>query len=491
MSLSALLLDNPILVKHARSRLRRQQLLPAIAGVVVIAALITWGAVAADIVRNGAGFWMILTLQIAILFLGGTVQVASSVAYSRDSGILDFHRISPVRPLALTLGFLLGGPIREYVLYACTLPFALVFVGMGSPSPLGFLMVLADTLVLALLFHSAALLAGLVAARSRGVGGGIVALILVLHMASGVPPLGLFTLTPLCQQAITGRSDIPIPTFFGLPVPPFPLSLLHQLPVLFFLLAAAVRKMRHERAFLFSKPVAVLFHLVLAFLLLSDVTNIPDSQHALPVAFGPLAVVYGLTAAALLLAAAVTPKFGDFANGIRRARKGGAARPPAWSDLASNWAPLLLFCVILLGTTVAASTLSVTQNASLGGVLPAALVGMGVIVYFGCARQGFDLMYRKNSPPYFVLFLFLLWIVPLFVALIASMSHMGDAAQEAILGASPIAGIALAATRGHGGWFSPGGSVALGSSVVMAVAFFQFRLRAERRAAEAALRGRD
>ena len=54
------------------------------------------------------------------------------------SGILDFHRVSPLTPAELTLGFFFGAPIREYVLFACTLPFAALCLAFGVPSVHGF-----------------------------------------------------------------------------------------------------------------------------------------------------------------------------------------------------------------------------------------------------------------------------------------------------------------------------------------------------------------
>ena len=54
------------------------------------------------------------------------------------SGILDFHRVSPMTPTELTLGFFFGAPIREYPLFAATLPFTVLCMAFGVPSLRGF-----------------------------------------------------------------------------------------------------------------------------------------------------------------------------------------------------------------------------------------------------------------------------------------------------------------------------------------------------------------
>ena len=79
MTVQQLLTDNPILVKHVRSRLRRTLLLPAIAATVLLCAMILWIAVASDSIRNGIAFGFLVVLQGGVLFLGGASQVGTSV----------------------------------------------------------------------------------------------------------------------------------------------------------------------------------------------------------------------------------------------------------------------------------------------------------------------------------------------------------------------------------------------------------------------------
>ena len=127
-------LDNPIFVKHLRSRLRAQPLGAAMVVVLVLCICIAWGGYQLDAYHNGGAFGALLALQAVILIVMGASQVGSSVSAARASGILDFHRVSPLTPGELTIGFFFGAPIREYVLFACTLPFAALCLAFGTPS---------------------------------------------------------------------------------------------------------------------------------------------------------------------------------------------------------------------------------------------------------------------------------------------------------------------------------------------------------------------
>ena len=131
-------LDNPIFIKHVRSRLRKQPLGAAIVVVLVLCICIVWGGYQLDGFANGGAFGVLLGLQAVILVVMGASQVGTSVGAARASGILDFHRVSPLTPTELTLGFFFGAPIREYVLFACTLPFSVLCLAFGTPSVHGF-----------------------------------------------------------------------------------------------------------------------------------------------------------------------------------------------------------------------------------------------------------------------------------------------------------------------------------------------------------------
>ena len=125
MSVADVCLDNPILVKHLRSRLRPAQALPWAAVMLVISICITWAAVQIPWIGSSSAVMMLLGLQVLTLAVGGSRQINTSLGGVRESGILDFHRVSPLPPWRVALGFFLVVPIREYALTAITMPFAL------------------------------------------------------------------------------------------------------------------------------------------------------------------------------------------------------------------------------------------------------------------------------------------------------------------------------------------------------------------------------
>ncbi|UCC68996.1 MAG: hypothetical protein JSV79_03485, partial [Armatimonadota bacterium] len=301
--LQSLLLDNPVLVKHVRARLRRQHLLPFVAMVIMVCGAIVWSAaVNAGISSDEVTGMLVLVvvLKAIILLLVGTSRVAASVGEARSSGMLDFHRISPQRPAALTVGFLLGGPIREYILFACTLPFSLFLGLIAGLGPLRWLAIVLAILAAALLYHAAALVAALTLPDFRGGGASIVVLLVILHMAFGPAmfgglPLAYLTIIPTTAAAIdpTGPHTFVDVSFLGQLLSVLLFSLLHQGLLLVFLLIAAARKMRDELAPPYAKPMAVLFYLLIAALTVLDVAlDSPPGSYSHTSGLGPSAAIY-------------------------------------------------------------------------------------------------------------------------------------------------------------------------------------------------------
>ena len=97
------LLDNPLLVKHARSRLRRQHVVPMLIALVLICGCVMWGGYADSELQNAGAFSFLLLIQGIVLMLAGSAQVASAVRQANTSGMLDFHRASPLPAWDLTI----------------------------------------------------------------------------------------------------------------------------------------------------------------------------------------------------------------------------------------------------------------------------------------------------------------------------------------------------------------------------------------------------
>jgi len=85
------LFDNPILIKHVRSRLRRTQRTSLVLVVVIICGCLLWGGFqgGAGFLQQGGLFVTYFALQGLALHLSGMSQVASSIGQVNDSGVLE------------------------------------------------------------------------------------------------------------------------------------------------------------------------------------------------------------------------------------------------------------------------------------------------------------------------------------------------------------------------------------------------------------------
>ena len=498
MNALAGLYDNPILRKHIRSRLRPQHLIPSIIVVVIICGCVVWGGHLLNGMNNGSVFTTLLFIQWGLLLVMGTSQVGSAVAHAKDSGILDFHRVSPLPASWVTMGFLIGAPIREYVMFACSLPFSFIPAAMGTPGAAGLVTIFPVLVVSSVMFHAMAVLVGLISKRPRGAGGSVVGLAVLVHfigspaLFGGAGTLGLLTVVPTYTEAMRGLDLVlGVPGFFGVAMPLFVQSLIYQFALLFFLFAAAVRKMRSDRAHAYSKPLAAAFLITVAALAMGTLWSSTGPSWLRPVSsmWPVVSVLYILVAAAVLLTVSVTPSASDFANGIRRAGKLGLRRLKPWNDFAPNRWTIAVFCGIVL---VAAAASSFMVDWSVTGALGGGTRGAGAsfwlpgivallaVAYFGFSRQYFELTFGKRAAPYFLLFLFFAWLVPVIAGTIVAMSRWGEDASLPILSLSPIVGIAAASGFDNTGVNARGSQVASWSiSLALTLLFGWLSFKAE------------
>jgi hypothetical protein len=436
-------LDNPIVVKHVRSRLRIQPLAASCVVLLVLCICLMWAAKVLDWFRGGYAFGYLLALQTIVLLVMGSVQVGQAVAGARASGILDFHRVSPLSALSLTLGFFFGAPIREYILFAATLPFSIFCVAMGPPRFGGFLQLMLALVVTAWCFHIVSLLMGLVVKNPKAASQGAVAVVLIGVIAAS----GLFA----AMQSVGALVDSsPAWPLFEFNLPWVLVLLLYEFPVLIFALIASHRKMGSERAHIFSKPDAIAALLTLALLLNGMVWQQGGADH-LPLV---LAVLYALAGVGILLGATVTPSAGEYARGLRRATRLGRISVGLFDDLALNRATVGLLCgIVLIGTSVARTVLE-TPSARFERTLDYDLslpiaVGVLTVAYTVLALQYFTLAFPRRGILYFGLFLFLTWAAPLMAGsiVLSGSTARGFADRpigQLLMGVSPITGIAWA-----------------------------------------------
>jgi hypothetical protein len=436
-------LDNPIFVKHLRSRLRTQPLAAAVVVVFVLCLCICWGAYQLDTFTTGRGFETLVVLQGIILIVMGSAQISSSVGGSKASGIIDFHRVSPLTATELTLGFFFGAPIREYILFACTLPFAALFMAFGVPTVHGFVQLMIFLLAMTWLFHGFTLLNALIRSghrSARGAAGVVLVFVLVfvnaLRMGRFIPSVALFD--------EDGRLN-----FYGLSLPWLAVVLLYVGSILYFVFLAARRRMGSERIHPLSKPQAIAALGVFAVVLLGGVWHQSSPGIVLPLS------LYLLVITALLAIMMVTPDRAEYFKGLVRAHRLGRIHLPWWSDLALNRVFLVVACAIILVAQTA--SFSVAGDGS-SPPLPrdafpmAIAIGVLVTAYFGLAYQYYILNFGARGRVFFALFLFLAWVLPLVAGTIVAMSSSGGGGMESqiIFSVSPIPGLALVAASNDG-----------------------------------------
>src|SRR5262249_42097132 len=244
---------------------------------------------------------------------------ATVVGGARSSGILDFHRVSPLSPTELTLGFFFGAPIREYILLATTLPYALLCVGFGLPSAHGLIQLMIALVAAAWLFHGLALLSALLArprAGSRGAIGIIVFLVVVFSQIVGAFMSRSSILVDLDQRL----------SFFGVSLPWLAVVLIYIGATLFFVFLASRRRMASDRIHPLSKVQAIAAMLTLSILLVGGIWK-QESYDILQIV-----ALYFLVGTSIVTVAMVTPTQAEYIKGLLRARKQGQSHLPFWDD---------------------------------------------------------------------------------------------------------------------------------------------------------------
>jgi len=460
-------LDNPILRKCTRSRVRLSHMLSWGTVVFTVTAALSAGVYFTGTerellsVREAARAVILPVLIIqAVLVMGlGTGAVAAGIAVERDSGNIDYHRMTPMSPTAKILGFLVGLPMRHYFLFAVTLPFLLfgVVVGDFPLAKIGlFYLVFASSV---LTYHFTGMTVGLLAKRPWQAAlfstGSLFVLYFILPNLSrlGVTFFEFLTIRPTlfgmvmeeieaarpgmgaaAQQAVSGLDSFrPVP-FFDTTLHPITFTLLVQVFLIVLMFAIVRRKWISPDNHPLSKVQGVLAYLgVLFFLGASiwpDITNAAvfeelirnfgsDAREEAPEIFFVLlvisAVICGTSCLGVL--AATTPSVHTIRAGVRRTRKLGLPRIGFNQDAASSLpvavaAVLATLAGMLLLLRGAARSGLVIETVSRGEALVLPMLLFGFCVLF---TQG---VMERISSRAAAIALFLTWGPPLFAGAI-------------------------------------------------------------------------
>jgi hypothetical protein len=470
--LKQIIFDNPLLVRHLRANLRSPKAGYLTFGVVLLSCCLMYAGYATKSLDGPGFFYLFFVCQTLALHFAGTSQVASSISAANDSGILDFHRISPLQPTTTTLGFMCGGAVREYLVALILLPFTLACALFGNVGIAGFATSSVVLISSTLLFHALAVTAGLLAApgRTRNVNAALGFLVLMASISTfsifnGIPILGILTVGPALLEAAgdVPRGAVPV-TFFGVALPLFVQSLLYQIPLTVTLVVAATRQMSSAQAMLFSKSMAVAVLAVIATLSLGGIIGHPlvQADFLIPI------LSYVECFVACLLVLAVTPSQGLYRSGARRSKRIGMARPPLWADDSSNRAAVFVMAGLMMATVQVIQALFPALKLD-DRFWRVAGTAAAVVTYFGFATQYFSLKYRRRWKLVLMMFVFLFWLLPLVVGILVATALREPDAAHMIASLSPFFGII------SGSW------TALIFAGSMAAVFFGLLMLEERR----------
>ncbi|MBI5497432.1 MAG: hypothetical protein HY904_20645 [Deltaproteobacteria bacterium] len=343
--------DNAMLVAQARRRMRMREAGPTLAIVAVLGLF----AVMACLGATDRNMWTamrgaLLGLVALLLYLRAPALLISALATERETGILDFHRATPMTPLSQAVGYLFGCTAREWAGAAVALPFW-AFIVVGSERSLALDLVGVGYIALgAVLVQVMALWLGLAggsqARRSAGTTGAL--LVAIVWILAGLWSAGFVTpghLTPFPALVTLGSMELakqPVGArFFGVEVSSLWFTLLVQGHAVAFLLWGSMRKLRRDSSPSLSRPGALAFLASVGVLILGgnwDALAVPRGAGDAMDNAGGFAAMWlaGGTMLAVILCVVITPQHLDALRAMRRATSLGRTRPGVLEDGAAT-----------------------------------------------------------------------------------------------------------------------------------------------------------
>jgi len=457
---------NPIFRRYSRSRLRLGALLPWLLLVVIIAAFAFFATYLNDIrighsraAAAADAFFPVLVIQMVILLLMGTGSVASGVITESDDGMTDYQRLTPMDPLAKIVGYLFGLPLREYALFAATLPFTLFSVIAGE-MPIGLIGEIYFMLFMsAVLYHLTGCVAGTVVKKRRFAGRAAQIMVVLLYFV--LPGLGqigfvFFEYLTMRPVLIENLGSIHLPLFgnlldggpqlrsvylFDFEFSQIAFSILIQLSLIISFIIVLYRKWRQPTNHLLGKNFAVALFFWIMLLLVGNALpliangsifpshnriaamqihgmEMPAAQ-ADPMEAYILSALFGLGTLILAFAfiAAITPTADEYTKGLRRARKLGRRRIPFRADGATAvWYTLV---IALIGALFWSRFVDAIFHSPFVRDFPhdadlLIAAPLTLLIYLPCFH-GITERYGRKTLLIFALFI---WIVPLLGSII-------------------------------------------------------------------------
>lgn len=457
---------NPILVRGLRGRMRPKHILSwgtitlTLTAFVTIMVFLTTSQQRLTTTAEAAKLTVlpIIIIQGVILMLLGTGSVASGLSLEREKGLLDYLRMTPMSPTAKILGYLFGLPIREYFLFALTLPFLGFAIVVGEISPLKMLNFYVVFFSSVWLYHMTGMVAGMATSKPRQASmvaqGMVVLLYIILPQLTwfGLTFFEFLTVRPTfyamvseelaavnrgvqmaAAQQFRGLNQAGEVPFFNLDVHTTIFTLMVQVFLLVLLVVVIWRKWRDEFSHPLSKLHALAAYAGATVFLAGSLWPIVDREmltSRLTRQFGGfhggemppvyllfiMCIIFLLVCglAALAMVVLTTPNRWTQLRALRLARKHGAARVPPNADGASS-TPLALAIAGITAMGFALVMWRVAQSDRFVAELPPLLHMVLPVAYFAAAGLLTQAIQERFSSRIFIVAVFMLWGLPFFV----------------------------------------------------------------------------
>ncbi|MBX2850171.1 MAG: hypothetical protein KTR15_00330 [Phycisphaeraceae bacterium] len=483
--------DNPLVMRGIRTRLRMPMLLSW--GIVTIVAsmflyiLVSGNAIKFDNVTPAEAardaILPLLIMQGLILMVLGTGAVAGGMARERTYRLLDYQRLTPMAPSAKIVGLLIGLPIREYFMFAVSLPFVFYAAHKGGLSFGVLIQFYIVFITSAVVYHMTGLAAGMIVDKPWQAGTLSQGLVVILYVA--LPQVSNFGFTffehltarPVfyglvdqhllpdgIEGAVQGMLQDPrysVVPFFGMKLPPLLFSLAVQGFAILTLYVMVYRKWRSEQRISFSKGYALLFFAVIQVFLVGsvlpfiqndamfaklvesyvEIDNVGKPQQTF--IFAMLLITLLVSGcAALLTLFLCTPNWYQSLAGYRRAhRKGKAAL--RWDEDAASGLSVAAGCLLMTGLSFFVVYQAADNAGRIGVSNPLYELLLPLLLFAGVLFT-MQQVIEQFSEQVLVMVLFACWLVPVLGAIIVW--TVGNSPIEAVYLALffPFVGLYLA-----------------------------------------------
>ncbi len=460
---------NPIFRRYCQSRLRLRGL-----GVALLIALLIAGFIlfmsrtigmhrahlsVADAERGAV--IPLLVFQMLILFVLGTAQVSGGMTAETDEGVIDYQRLIPMSPLSKVLGYLFGLPVREYVMFAVTLPFTAWALWKGEVAASTWMPLYAVIFTSSLTYHLTGLVTGTVVKNRRWAF--LISIGFVFCLYTVVPQMARFglvffkylTMTPVFQESLpsilpktaaaivaTGQKLVPEAKFFNLGFPEAVFTVFCQGGLILTFLVMLCRRWRRTESLLLGKIWAAGFFIWVQILLLGNALPLIEPGNLFPSreisrrvldwsGWAPktweavaMSGVYGFATLLLLFAMThiITPSAEIQIRGWRRVRKEGRASLPVLSDAATAFGWVIIMALAGAGGWFIFTQALVESRWFPGHDVPLQVFGFFTIAMLS-SGLGFHALLEAKGGRTVGLAVILVGIVPLMIGAVLSATN--------------------------------------------------------------------